>query len=162
MINMHEVFIWTGLRYLQTRDICNDDIRRYMQDIWSSLSDGTRNCIIRDVEDMSKFSYASPDDAWNKWEFLIHLEILDDSVRFSTGVSLNEDFVLYAVKYAVGRMTYVVSWIVEELERIWHKLSQETKTSIFNYIKEAAERSETSLGMDCDKKQWMKVLSWET
>jgi len=157
MTNMHEVFIWAGLRHLQTYDICNDEIHQYMQDIWSSLSESTRECIIRDVEDMLKFSYASPDGAWDKWCFLTQLETTDESNRFSTHATLNEDFVLYAVKYAVGRMTYVVSWIVEELENIWDNLSTKTKQSIQAYIR---ERDITTLGMDCDKKQWMKVLGW--
>lgn len=72
--------------------------------------------------------------------FLTQLEA-EESSRFSTSVILNEDFVIYAVKYAVGRMTYVVSWIVEELENIWSTLSTHTKDSIVNYIKEAFEKT---------------------
>ena len=159
MINMHEVFIWTGLRYLQDHDICNDGIRQYMQDIWKSLSEGTRECIIRDIDDMKKFSYSRPDGAWDKWCFLTQLEA-EESSRFSTSVILNEDFVIYAVKYAVERMTYVVSWIVEELENIWSTLSTHTKDSIVNYIKEAFEKNDSALGMDCDRREWLKVLNW--
>ena len=61
---------------------------------------------------------------------------------------------LAAFRYALGRMTYIVSTIADEL--IKAKLSDETKKTIVREIKEMIV-NENALGMECDRKDWLRV-----
>ena len=67
-----------------------------------------------------------------------------------------EHIVISAVRYALGRMTYIVeltvSYILREIED--DKLSDRCLNVIVGDI-----RSAKSLGMDCDKAQWLKLLN---
>lgn len=66
-----------------------------------------------------------------------------------------EQIVISAERYALGRMTYIVeltvNYILEEIEE--DKLSD----SCLDVIREDIN-SAKSLGMDCDKEQWLKLL----
>lgn len=66
-----------------------------------------------------------------------------------------EQIVISAERYALGRMTYIVSitvnYILEQIEN--DKLSDECLDVIAEDI-----RSTKNLGMDCDKKEWLKLL----
>lgn len=67
-----------------------------------------------------------------------------------------EHIVISAVRYALGRMTYIVeltvNYVLEEIEN--DKLSDRCLDVIRKEIKKAKD-----LGMDCDKEQWLKLLS---
>lgn len=67
-----------------------------------------------------------------------------------------EQIVISAERYALGRMTYIVSitvdYILQEIED--NKLSDGCLSIIRDDIKTAK-----NLGMDCDKKEWLKLLS---
>lgn len=66
-----------------------------------------------------------------------------------------EQIVISAERYALGRMTYIVSltvdYILKEIEE--DKLSD----SCLDVIREDIN-STKNLGMECDKKQWLKLL----
>lgn len=66
-----------------------------------------------------------------------------------------EHIVISAIRYALGRMTYIVeltvNYILQEIED--NKLSD----SCLNVIREDI-KSTKNYGMDCDKKQWLKLL----
>lgn len=66
-----------------------------------------------------------------------------------------EQIIISAVRYALGRMTYIVSvtvnYILEEIEN--NKLSDRCLNVIAEDI-----RSAKDLGMDCDEKEWLKLL----
>lgn len=66
-----------------------------------------------------------------------------------------EQIVISAERYAIGRMTYIVSitvnYILEEIEH--DKLSDECLDVIAGDI-----RSAKNLGMECGKKEWFKLL----
>lgn len=66
-----------------------------------------------------------------------------------------EHIVISAVRYALGRMTYIVeltvNYILREIED--NKLSD----SCLDVIREDIN-STKNLGMDFDKKQWLKLL----
>lgn len=67
-----------------------------------------------------------------------------------------EHIVISAVRYALGRMTYIVeltvNYVLEEIEN--DKLSDRCLNVIAEDI-----RSAKSLGMDCDKAHWLKLLN---
>lgn len=66
-----------------------------------------------------------------------------------------EHIIISAERYALGRMTYIVeltvNYILQEIED--NKLSDSCLNIIRKDIKEARD-----YGMDCDKKQWLKLL----
>lgn len=67
-----------------------------------------------------------------------------------------EHIVISAVRYALGRMTYIVeltvNYILQEIEE--DKLSD----SCLDIIREDIN-STKNLGMECDKKLWIKLLN---
>lgn len=66
-----------------------------------------------------------------------------------------EHMIISAERYALGRITYIVNltvnYILQEIED--DKLSDSCLDVIRKDIKEARD-----YGMDCDKKQWLKLL----
>ena len=67
-----------------------------------------------------------------------------------------EQIIISAERYALGRMTYIVeitvNYILEEIES--DKLSDKCLDIIAEDIRQAR-----NLGMDCDKKYWLKLLN---
>ena len=67
-----------------------------------------------------------------------------------------EHIVISAVRYALGKKTYMVvltvNYILEEIE--YDKLSDECLNIIRRDIKNAED-----YGMECDRKQWIKLLN---
>ena len=70
--------------------------------------------------------------------------------------SEQRDIILYAFRYALGRMTYSVSTMVDVLDRNWAVLSKSDKELIQREIRFAI--SNECIGMKCDKEQWQKLL----
>ena len=70
-----------------------------------------------------------------------------------------QTILICAVRYSLGRATYmpglVTSWIMEHCER---KLSRNTKAVMISDIDEARRRD--ALGMDCDKRTWLRFYAW--
>lgn len=66
-----------------------------------------------------------------------------------------EYMIISAERYALGRMTYIVSltvdYILKEIKE--NKLSDEC----LDVIREDINNTK-NLGMECDKKQWLKLL----
>lgn len=66
-----------------------------------------------------------------------------------------EQIIISAERYALGRMTYIVeitvNYILKEIEE--NKLSDRCLDVIAEDI-----RSAKNLGMECDKKDWLKLL----
>lgn len=61
-----------------------------------------------------------------------------------------------AMRYALGRMTYVVGSVVNQLIENWDIFTIADKTKIREEIFEAINSD--SAGMDMDVKQWCKIL----
>ena len=69
---------------------------------------------------------------------------------------VDENIIMWAFRYALGRRTYAVSDVVEVLINIWDKLKVFTQKKIQLEIREAINQKRA--GMDCDIKQWKKIL----
>ena len=65
----------------------------------------------------------------------------------------------YAFRYVLGRSTYAVLDVVEEIVRYWGCLAQRHKDLMVKEIKEAIEKER--YGMEIDKDQWMRILQLE-
>ena len=61
-----------------------------------------------------------------------------------------------AFRYALGRMTYVVQDVVEELLDHWDEFDAVDKEQIVSDINIAILAG--AAGMDCDVRQWQRVL----
>jgi hypothetical protein len=62
-----------------------------------------------------------------------------------------------AFRYALGRRTYVVGVIVEEIHRLWNSLSENDCELIVREILEHKKKF-GNLGHECDEKEWMSVV----
>lgn len=67
-----------------------------------------------------------------------------------------EHIIISAVRYAIGRMTYIVeltvNYVLKDID--CDNLSDECLSIIRNDIKNARD-----YGMECDKAQWLKLLN---
>ena len=61
-----------------------------------------------------------------------------------------------AFRYALGRKTYVVGAIVDEIKKNWKDLPKAQKWIYHKEIKEAIENNEA--GMTCDVEKWKEIL----
>lgn len=72
-------------------------------------------------------------------------------------VTVSEGTLFCAFRYALGRMTYVVSEVADDIRRNRHLLSSKITARIILEIDEAA--AEGRLGMDIDRDDWEKLRS---
>lgn len=71
-----------------------------------------------------------------------------------------ETILICAVRYALGRMSYVVSEVCQYVAIQKDKLSQNCINVIVRDIEEELERVHAfgeKLGMECDERQWLKL-----
>lgn len=72
---------------------------------------------------------------------------------------ISEDILFYAFRYCLGRMTGAVSECVQSLIFNWDNLKPHTQGMIHSEIREAIVNQQG--GMDCDVKEWGKILKLE-
>ena len=61
-----------------------------------------------------------------------------------------------AFRYALGRATYIVPYVVDFILRNWDELDMSDRDLIAKEILEA--RSQNNIGPDCDRKEWDRIL----
>ncbi len=71
-------------------------------------------------------------------------------------IEISELTLVASFRYALGRKTYIVSEIVENILDNWEFLSVKFKTKVKEEIEESIKNS--SAGSDIDVKQWKKIL----
>lgn len=74
----------------------------------------------------------------------------------SQRIALDPQMLVSAVRYAIGRRTYIVGWTVRETIRVWDSLPVEVKGTILRDLSEAIATD--SLGDACDRAEWEKLL----
>lgn len=74
-------------------------------------------------------------------------------------INVKDSILLYAFRYALGRSSYCVSDVVEEIKNNWNNLRVNDKQIIKKEIKIAIENDD--FGMDMDLKLWSSVLELE-
>ena len=72
---------------------------------------------------------------------------------------VKEEIVVYAFRYALGRMTYVVKDVSDYLIDNWHRFEKQTKERIISDIQDAIKKGEA--GMEMDVKMWERILVLE-
>lgn len=83
----------------------------------------------------------------------------------------DEEMLICATRYCIGRMTYVVQDCCRWIKERWPTLSDHTKKIIFKDLDQAVQRDkvycdknpgETShcLGSEMDKVRWVELHTW--
>ena len=67
-----------------------------------------------------------------------------------------QQFIIYAERYAIGRMTYVPSAVNDIILKYLPFIANNTLGVLIQDIELEANRE--MLGMDCDKKMWLALL----
>lgn len=81
-------------------------------------------------------------------------------------MSNEEQILICAVRYALGRMSYIVSDVCEYVRFKKDELSDECKKIIVRDIKDEYQfyhRQGQMLGMECDEEKWIRlarILEW--
>lgn len=65
-----------------------------------------------------------------------------------------------AFRYALGRRTYVVSAVVDEIINNWNEISIHDKERFRKEILEYLELN-GELGHECDKQEWFRIINKE-
>lgn len=69
---------------------------------------------------------------------------------------VDENIIMYAFRYSLGRKTYSVEEVSALLINNWGRFKSHTKEQIIREIETAIERNEA--GMECDINAWKSVL----
>lgn len=76
-------------------------------------------------------------------------------------MSIEEEILVCAVRYALGRMTYIVSDVCRYVKSKKDSLSEHCRSIIIRDIEEAIGRYNDlgrTCGMECDEKEWRELL----
>ena len=80
-------------------------------------------------------------------------------MRTINKITVDENILFWAFRYALGRKTYVVGDVSNEIINQWDNLSQTFQRLTHKEISEAIEKD--LVGMSIDKDCWRKVLNLE-
>lgn len=72
--------------------------------------------------------------------------------------SVYEQMLISAVRYALGRATYIVGTTTDEVKRVWSELSENTRMVIRRDVSEALDRGQ--VGMEMDDSRWRHLISF--
>ncbi len=72
--------------------------------------------------------------------------------------SVYEQMLISAVRYALGRATYIVGTTTDEVKRVWVDLSENTRTVIRRDVSEAIDRGQ--VGMEMDDSRWRNLIAF--
>lgn len=75
-------------------------------------------------------------------------------------VMVDELMVISAVRYALGRSTYIVSATADEVKQIWGSLSDKTRYVIHKDVKTAVTTPGSHLGMKMDSEVWVGLVKF--
>lgn len=77
-------------------------------------------------------------------------------------ITTDEQILICAVRYALGRMSYIVGDVARYVESKRNTLSSQCKNIIIRDIEEELERyhkAGQTLGMECDERTWENLLN---
>ncbi len=69
--------------------------------------------------------------------------------------SVNENYIMWGFRYALGRRTGAVSDVVNTLKRVWKDITPFTQDQIKQEIELAISRDEA--GDECDIERWEEI-----
>lgn len=66
------------------------------------------------------------------------------------------EVLIYSFRYALGRMTYATMTMQHVITHAWPHLNDGTRALIKREIRQAEE--DNMIGMECDRRGWLKLL----
>ena len=91
----------------------------------------------------------------NKFKLINNMEDKQDmEIKFNGDLSDISMLMISAERYALGRRTYIVSWICDVIKNNLHLLTKKDKGVIIRDIESAV-----NYGNSCDERDWMESLS---
>lgn len=75
-----------------------------------------------------------------------------------TRLPLDESLLVFATRYMLGRMSYGVGLICDEIVCAWPTLQRKTQVVLHRDIREHGEQGH-SYGHECDQAAWQRVLA---
>ena len=75
-------------------------------------------------------------------------------------IQVDQNILIYAFRYALGRMSYSVSDVVEAIKENWDKINENAKNIITKEIQEAIKNNEAG-DPDIDVPLWRSILELE-
>lgn len=78
------------------------------------------------------------------------------NIKINGNISDISAMLLSAERYALGRQTYIVEWTCSFIANNLHLLTEGNKKVM---IRDIEEQEKYGYGMNCDEKEWMKLLS---
>ena len=76
-----------------------------------------------------------------------------------TNVAVSDHMIVSAVRYALGRSTYIVGWTVDEVIRIWDELPATTQTLIARDVGDALSNEWPQM-MEMDRDEWVRLIKF--
>ena len=73
-----------------------------------------------------------------------------------------EQILICAVRYALGRMSYIVGTVCDYVKSKRNEISDNCKNIIIKDIEESVEyhhRINRTVGMECDEREWINLLN---
>lgn len=77
------------------------------------------------------------------------------NININGNISDISAMLLSAERYALGRQTYIVEWTCSFITQNLHLLTEGNKQVM---IRDIEKQEKFGYGMECDKKEWMKLL----
>ena len=76
-----------------------------------------------------------------------------------TNVAVSDHMIVSAVRYALGRSTYIVGWTVDEIIRVLDELPATTQTLIARDVGDALSNEWPQM-MEMDRDEWVRLIEF--
>lgn len=71
-------------------------------------------------------------------------------------VTVSDQMMVSAIRYALGRRTYIVGMTVDEVIRVWPELDAATRSTIKRDV--SHHITYNKLSMECDSIDWIRLI----
>lgn len=153
-----------ALRYARTVDssLVTEFVIKGAIDNWDWLNDNDRLCIRKDTVDATNDRLGGTTFKEEWIEFFLWICQSEQSIRRQPTRSVwGLGFLTaYALKYCVGRQSYMPSLIIDGTKQNWELLNQIDRQTIQRDVN--AMIGTRYLGMDCDRDTWLSFDKWIT
>ncbi|MEG3878980.1 hypothetical protein QT972_16625 [Microcoleus sp. herbarium7] len=153
-----------ALRYAHTAtssDVTSFVIETTIQN-WNWLAPNDRLCIRKDtkgaIED--RLSSTTFKEDWLEFDRWLNEPGQDTNHPVKEEVNGLGLLTVYALRYCVGRASYMPGTIVDATKENWHLLNRVDRQQIQNDVQSAI--ATRHLGHECDRETWMSFNEWMT
>lgn len=137
----------------QIKDDCIAGVRSY----WEMLSVKDRSVIVRDLKEaIGREETIELAQTWYElYQWVLNFKQQGAAVG---GIEYLGRLTLFAIRYCIGRISYMPSLIVDATKANWQLLNENDRAAIRDEVRLAIETRH--LGMECDRQTWMGFDRW--